>query len=371
MGEAKRFLFLEPFYGGSHKDFADGLVEASRHDIALFTLPARFWKWRMRGAALHFFDTIESFSSYDGLIVTDLMSLADLKALGGAYLPPAVVYFHENQLTYPSAPDEPMDYQFGFTNLTTALSAEKVIFNSHTHYHSFFSALPGFLNMMPEYKSKWTISAVKDKSEVIYPGCHFLKKQNGIKRASGETPLIIWNHRWEFDKNSEDFFYALGQVMNQGIDFRIALLGENFQAMPKEFVAAKETFGKRIAVYGYVESKTDYAKWISEGDIVVSTAIQENFGISIVEAVRAGCTPLVPNRLSYPEIIPEAYHEDFLFTDRDDLVDKLVGLLSGASPVIREKASRLSRHMDAFAWEKMIAAYDEMLDSLSSLSRNR
>jgi hypothetical protein len=40
-----RFLFLEPFFGGSHKDFAQGLVSHSRHKIDSVTLPARFWKW--------------------------------------------------------------------------------------------------------------------------------------------------------------------------------------------------------------------------------------------------------------------------------------------------------------------------------------
>ncbi len=64
------FLFLEPFYGGSHRDFADGLIAHSRHRIDLVTLPARFWKWRMRGAALYLAGKIQAPCSYDGLIVT-------------------------------------------------------------------------------------------------------------------------------------------------------------------------------------------------------------------------------------------------------------------------------------------------------------
>jgi hypothetical protein len=48
------FLFLEPFFGGSHREFARGLVAHSRHQIDLLPLPARFWKLRMRGAALYF-----------------------------------------------------------------------------------------------------------------------------------------------------------------------------------------------------------------------------------------------------------------------------------------------------------------------------
>ena len=125
-----RFLFLEPFFGGSHRDFAEGLVAHSRHDIYLLTLPARFWKWRMRGAALYFANKIPSLVEYDGLIATDLMSLSDFKALQKKPCPDSLVYFHENQLTYPLAPGEKTDFQFGFTNITTALTADCVLFNS-------------------------------------------------------------------------------------------------------------------------------------------------------------------------------------------------------------------------------------------------
>jgi hypothetical protein len=83
------FLFLEPFYGGSHRVFADGWIERSRHRIDLLTLPPRFWKWRMRGAALHFARRVRDPRVYDGLIVSDLMSLSDLKALWGGACPPA------------------------------------------------------------------------------------------------------------------------------------------------------------------------------------------------------------------------------------------------------------------------------------------
>ncbi|MFH0916725.1 MAG: DUF3524 domain-containing protein, partial [bacterium] len=43
---------LEPYFGGSHKYFLEGLERHSRHDLTLFTLPGRHWKWRMHGGAL-------------------------------------------------------------------------------------------------------------------------------------------------------------------------------------------------------------------------------------------------------------------------------------------------------------------------------
>ncbi|HHC23852.1 MAG TPA: DUF3524 domain-containing protein, partial [Desulfobacterales bacterium] len=32
-----RFLFLEPFFGGSHRSFAEGWIANSRHTIDLLT----------------------------------------------------------------------------------------------------------------------------------------------------------------------------------------------------------------------------------------------------------------------------------------------------------------------------------------------
>jgi hypothetical protein len=61
------------------------------------------------------------------------MSLSDFKALAGSSCPPAMVIFHESQLEYPLAPGERRDYPFAFTDLTSALTADRVLFNSHTH----------------------------------------------------------------------------------------------------------------------------------------------------------------------------------------------------------------------------------------------
>jgi len=362
-----KFLFLEPFFGGSHRDFAEGLVGHSTHDIDLVTLPARFWKWRTRGAALHFIKNIPTLSEYDGLILSDLMSLSDFKCLAGPSCPPALVYFHENQITYPLAPGESRDVQFGFTDITTALAAHRILFNSHTHFDGFFNALPGFLRQMPEFKPLWVVEAIHNKAAVLYPGCQFSadpEKGDIIFGEKDDPPLIIWNHRWEFDKNPEAFFDALDVVSGRGLDFRLAILGENFQAVPKAFIAAKDRFGDRILQYGYVESKQEYHEWLKRGTIVVSTADQENFGISTVEAVRFGCLPLLPQRLAYPEILPEKYHPFCLYDTQEELVEKIGNALTRTDRFEPLRAD-LSLSMARFAWENLISSYDGELSSLA------
>ncbi len=361
---ALKFLFLEPFFGGSHRDFVNGLVRHSQHKIDLLTLPARFWKWRMRGASLYFIKKIKDLESYDGLIITDLMSLSDFKALCGHKCPPTLVYFHENQLTYPLAPGENIDFQFGFTDITTALAADRTLFNSKTHFQAFFSQLPNFLKMMPEYRPNWAEEEIRSKSGILYPGCQFPFEIQTDNFSNSSPPLIIWNHRWEFDKNPADFFSALDTMLERGLDFRLALLGENFQIVPKDFIAARERYGSRIIQYGYIKSEEAYHKMLMRGSIVISTAKQENFGIATVEAIRYGCLPLLPARLSYPEIIPDSFHNDFLYKTQEELVEKLASLLMNFSSY-RQQRSDLARAMSCFAWENIINQYDKELESLA------
>jgi len=368
-----KFIFLEPFFGGSHRNFAEGLVLNSRHRIDLYTLPARFWKWRMRGAALYFAKKIPSLEDYDGLIATDLMSLSDFKALCGPSCPPSLVYFHENQLTYPLAPGESIDFQFGFTDITTALAAEQVLFNSQSHYDAFFSNLPDFINMMPEHQPGWAVDSIRKKAGVLYPGCQFSASQDAFSYPAlenGEPPLIIWNHRWEFDKNPTDFFHALDEILKRRLDFRLALLGENFQVVPKEFIAARKRYQHRIIRYGHEDSREQYCQWLARGSIVISTAQQENFGISVVEAIRHGCIPLLPDRLSYPEILPRKFHSDFLYQNQTDLIDKLAFVISNYSRFQRRRR-QLSEAMKPFAWENLIDQYDEALEKLSKISHEK
>jgi glycosyltransferase involved in cell wall biosynthesis len=367
----RRFLFLEPFYGGSHREFADGWAERSRHRLELATLPASFWKWRMRGAALHFAGRIagpagagHAPGGYHGLVATSLMSLSDLKALWGTSCPRALVYFHENQLSYPLPPGETLDVQFGFTDITTALAADRVLFNSRFQMESFFERLPGFLERMPDHRPRWVGEAIRARAGVLHPGCRFPAGPPRLPPRGPGPPLIVWNHRWEFDKRPEAFFAALDAVLARGREFRLALLGENFQVVPQAFLAARERYGGRIARYGFVERREEYLEWLGRGAIVVSTAAQENFGMAVVEAVRHGCRPLLPDRLAYPEVLDRRFHAGCLYRDDEDLVLRLDALLADPAALDRDRAD-LAASMERYAWERAVAAFDAELDRLA------
>lgn len=358
-----KFLFIETFYVGSHALFANGLAEHSSHHIDIIKMPGENFRWRMLGAAIYMADTIERLDQYDGVIVTDLFNLADFKALVGPKCPPVLVYFHENQLTYPQAVGDKSVFLLGMINITTALAADRVVFNSLMHKEAFLNAVPTFLNRGRDFTPKGVAGKIRKKACMLYPGITLapVVKIDGKKQAN--PPLIIWNHRWGFDKNHQLFFTVLKELQAQGVDFQLALMGENFGKIPEEFFEARHTFKDKIVVFGYVRSRTEYIQWLKRGTIVISTATQENFGMSVIEAMIMGCIPLLPNRLSYPEILPEKFHGKFLYKNKYDLIEKLRLIISDIKAYDKIQ-NELAREMEFFLWKNVVKFYDLELEQL-------
>lgn len=320
----------------------------------------------MLGSALHIVDAIPPLEQYDGIIVTDLFNLADFKALVGSPCPPVLVYFHENQLTYPQPPGDKGAFQLGIINITTAMVADLVLFNSKMHKDAFLGAVPEFLKRGRDFRPEGVEDKIRERTEVLYPG--ILLPAYGDVDAEKQTdpPLIIWNHRWGYDKNHDIFFSALEELSDRGLDFHLALMGENFGKIPEAFKRAKENFGERILQYGYVPSREEYVRWLKRGAVVISTAMQENFGMSVIEAMIMGCIPLLPNRLSYPEILPEEFHEQFLYKNKYGLIEKLFSFIL---EYVRYETTRdrLAQEMRSFLWENSVSQYESVLERLATL----
>lgn len=152
-------------------------------------------------------------------------------------------------------------------------------------------------------------------------------------------------------------------LQKKGVEFYLALLGRDSKTIPGVFERAQDLFEKEILVYGYLESLEEYRSWLARGTVVVSTAIQENFGISIMEAVRHGCFPLLPDRLSYPEIIPEKFHDKILFRSGADLEQKLENILKDPDQCFSLRQN-LSGYAARFSWEAQIQGYDTRLEEM-------
>ncbi len=157
-------------------------------------------------------------------------------------------------------------------------------------------------------------------------------------------------------------------MADEGLPFRLILVGENSQVEPRPFLQARQRHADRLLRFGYVEDRQAYARLLGQADIVVSTAIQENFGVAMVEAMACGAWPLLPDRLSYPEVLPARWHAPCLYSDPSDLASRLRRLLQGELPG-REQRQALSDAMLVYDWSALIGSYDDLVAGL--VARNR
>ncbi len=369
-----RILALEPYLGGSHRAFLDGWSAVSRHDWTIIGLPPHKWKWRMRHAAVTLADDVRELAvkgfRWDLLFCSDMLNLAEFRGLAAESVAalPAVVYFHENQLTYPVRQESERDLHFALTNLTTALAARQVWFNSAFHRDSFLEALVGFLGRMPDYQMPDKIASVRSKAHVRPQGISPMPPRGA--RPNG-PPHILWVARWEHDKNPELFFAALRQLVDQGVEFRVSVLGQSFGDRPEVFSTAPSWLAGRIDRWGYLEAREEYERALGEADIVVSTANHEFFGVSIAEAVAAGAYPLLPNRLAYPEILSPDKTDNVSDFFYDGTLENLVtALLSRMTSVDEGRLwgidpRRAARAVEEYLWPNLGSVLDDALQEVT------
>jgi glycosyltransferase involved in cell wall biosynthesis len=309
--------------------------------------------------------------TWDELFCSDMLNLAEFLGLVDESVRrlPKVVYFHENQLTYPVQVESERDYQYCMTNITTALAADAVWFNSAFHRDEFLEAIAAFLKRMPDYQPLEVIEKIKQKSSIHPPGIVPAKRgqvqpaltaERTSPRFADRPVRILWAARWEHDKNPEDFFAAMKLLKDKGLAFRLNVIGEQFRDRPEVFNWAKIYFADCIDRWGYQSSRDEYEAALAESDIVVSTANHEFFGIGVLEAVAAGCFPLLPKRLSYPSII-ESLIEDENQRDAYLYDGTVAGLVSKLMDLITRPAWAVPTQIAQYYWPERTKQMDEAL----------
>jgi len=342
--EPLRVLALEPYFGGSHRFFLEGLKRHSRHRLTILSLPARYWKWRMHGGAVTLArQALELEGGFDLILATDMLNLPVFLSLARSRFSrtPAVIYFHENQATYPMPPYQKRDLTYACINWSSMVAADESWFNSEYHRDEFFDELPRLLKHFPDYQDLEGVPAAFENSRVLEPGVD-LNALDGHRAQRGTVPRVLWNHRWEYDKNPAGFFRALAAVRRRGVRFELALAGMNTRQEPEEFLAARDEFAEQLVHYGYAPGFGDYARLLWTSHIVVSTALHEFFGMSCVEAMHCGCHPLLPDRLNYPALAGP----QFLYGSEKELVERLSRLLAEPDTLRPEAAAKMAARHD-------------------------
>ncbi len=391
-------LALDPFHGGSHRQFTECLANTSQHHWHVITGKPVHWKWRMRSAPIDFVhrtrELVATVGYPDVLFCTDMLDLpVYLGLLGDSRIQqmPKVLYFHENQWTYPVSPNKKVDNHFGYTNLLSAMTADEVWFNSQFHLDDFIKGSSNFLKQMPDTRDLHSLDALEAKARIIPPGFSPPTELSPVSATRSDTAIgpkhrlpdtklqpgeqvaeemaqakvapqitVGWVSRWEYDKCPEEFVTFLRMLTDANLDFKLILLGARPRHPVPQLKEINETYKAQIIHDGFAKDLKDYWRLLGQMDVVVSTANHEFFGIAICEAIWAGAIPIVPDKLSYREHIPESCRYQTL----DDAVSLVATYTSTAA---RSHQSNLCKqHIEPMQTSGIIKQIDAHLLKLAA-----
>ena len=326
-GMRQRILLLSAYQADSHAWWTRWLEERFVDiDWRCLTLPGRHFKWRIRGNPLSWIDHIaEASQGVDRVLATSMVDLATLRGLQPALAGiPTDYYFHENQFAYPVGLGQRPSVEPQIVQLYGALAADRLLFNSEWNRSSFLDGVAALLRRMPDAVPAGIVERLAPKTAVV--PVPIVPPAPG--RASRDARLILWNHRWEYDKAPEVFADAVIRLAEAGHAFRLALLGPRPHPPPPALSRIVDALGDRVIANGRVP-RGEYDALLHRAGVVVSTAIHEFQGLGMLEATAAGATPLVPDALVYPEQYPAEYR--YPAGDADALARRLAGWLGDSA----------------------------------------
>ena len=185
--------------------------------------------------------------------------------------------------------------------------------------------------------------------------------------VTGLPPLVVWNQRWDEDRRPERLLRILGHLADEGVPFRVALAGPGGGRVGSEVGAGGGCGRDGVVGVGWCGPDADRAL-LRRAEVVASVTRHEYFGVGVVEAVAAGAVPLLPARLSYPEVLPVEAHTRCLYAARP--AERLRSLLVGIEEIRSDPAvAGVRAAMSRWGWPEVAPRYDDRLELLAVTGR--
>ena len=358
---------LESYMTTSHKQWANSYKKFSRFNVEIFSLPGKHWKWRMHGGAITLSYKMKDRGNIpDVIFASELLDVSILKSqLLNIFKKniPIALYFHENQFVYPWPNNDPdiklkRDLHYNFINYSSSLVSNKVFFNSNYNMNTFINSLNKFLKNFPDFKNMDTIDLIKNKSKVLPIGIDLKELEKHDNNKKNLTPVILWNHRWEYDKNPKDFLRLLLLLKKKEIDFKLIVIGKSGKKYPEEFDKIKSLFSEKIIFWGFANSRDKYIKLLHQSDILPVTSKHDFFGLSVMEAIHCNNIPILPNDLAYPDIYQLKNFPEIFYNDFNELLEKTTSMIN------HKKTQKYRKITKEYSWDKIAKAYDKEMKNL-------
>ena len=175
-----------------------------------------------------------------------------------------------------------------------------------------------------------------DITDKIYVGSNFIKNDIIKKRIVDKNKLIVSQLPLDIEEMKKIKIQSIDEYISPLPKIsEIKLQKENIvlfcarncdEKQPHLFEMLEKKLGHKAKFINTQKenlSKKEYYKTLSKSKVIVSFALQENFGYAIQEACYFNVYPVLPNRLVYPEMYPKECLYD-TFDQCVELVDKIL-----------------------------------------------
>jgi hypothetical protein len=349
-------LALEPFYGGARRQMLQALQRLSRHEWTVLKLPARRIERRLAASSRWFAELIHrgDVESFDLLFTSEMLNLPDLQRIVPKLgRKPSIVFFHENQTP---ADGQESAGALDTVNLTSAMAASEIWFNSQYHLDAFIAKAQAMVRRNPETSGKDPASGLRHKAQVLAPPVELSRMYEILAdhpRPPRDPRTLL------FDLRGGGFDPSL--IVK--IADRLELRGEPFSLITIGSHRGLPDSLTRIAIPDRDEINQYLA--LHQAGVYVSLRQGATTDELFVPAMSTGCWPVVPEDAFYAELLPPMLHLNCMHDgNAEAIVNRILDAWYGERPMGYEyEQQELLSQFDAV---RAVRVFDELLEEVVS-----
>jgi hypothetical protein len=183
--------------------------------------------------------------------------------------------------------------------------------------------------------AKYFEDIVFDISDKVFVASKFIAEDIYKKRIIDSNKLIVSGLPLDFNELNK---YKTDKTKENIIVFNGRNVDEKQPWLFEELIRTYPDY-TFVNTHKLNLPKKEYYELLSKSKVIVSFALQENFGYGIQEAVYLGCVPIVPNRLVYKEQFDSIYRYNILEECKIKVKQAINGELIAPEPLLLNNTS--------------------------------
>jgi len=231
-----------------------------------------------------------------------------------------------------------------------SIAADAVVYNSD---HCISMARDSF----GMYLNSQQMDQLEKKSQVLRFGLLRGDEPQAPNANGDEPPIVLYNHRFENYKQPKTTFAVLDSLRE----------AHNFRVWATQ-VSGQDTKSYNIDEFLYEPNRASYLARCAVPAINTINSIHETFCISILDSLAMGHLVVLPNALTFPELVPPDY--PYLFKNEVEQEAMLSSIMANWPDSFNEWSNALSTHArENFNVEAYARRYLEVLELAESRYR--